>query len=157
MNYIKLQQDLIKELINKPTRKTFVRIGKYNDDIAIVTEHSVYMIPKQYFYLDYEVVMKELPEIEERVIKGFIPDKLEDVTKTNDIKLIANRFRPKKLDKVQRFNINNVDECLYIDVNKLKYFNCDDYIYKGYKNNAPLFLYRDEHLEGFVLPVKLMK
>ena len=69
MNYLKLQQDLIKEIVNEPKKKQFIRIGRMDGNVAILTEYSVFIVPSDKFLLDYEKIKNKLMEMGEHTIK----------------------------------------------------------------------------------------
>ena len=156
MNYLKLQQDLIKELVNEPNKKQFIRIGRIDGNVAILTEYSVFIVPNDKFLLDYEKIKNKLMEMEEHTIRNFIPNDLVDVVKTNDIKVIAGQRLNSKSVHCNKYLIDNKTP-LYVNEKLLKYFDDDENEYKGTNDKAPLFIYEDDMLVGFVLPVQVSK
>ena len=115
MNYLKLQQDLIKELVNEPKKKQFIRIGRIDGNVAILTEYNAFIVPSDKFLLDYEKIKNKLKEMEN--LRKFIPNDLVDVVKTNDIKVIpGQRLNSKPI------HCNNLFSLLSVN---LKYVSSD--------------------------------
>ena len=155
MNYLKLQQDLIKELVNEPKKKQFIRIGRIDGNVAILTEYSTFIVPSDKFLLDYEKIKNKLMEMGEHTIRNFIPNDLVDVVKTNDIKVIAGQRLNSKPVHCNKYLIDNKTP-LYVNEKLMKYFDGENE-YKGTNDKAPLFIYEYDELVGFVLPVHVPK
>lgn len=162
MNYIKLQQDIIKQVINKPTKRTFVGVAKYNvnftDNIVIITEHSAFFIPEDYFWLDYEKLSKELREFTSQNIESFLhADKQKYAIKTNESRTLDKAYcKTKKPITCSIFKIKDEDVKVFINDKLLTYFNGDNN-YKAVSAKAPVYVYENETLVGFALPVNVLK
>ena len=142
MNYLKLQQDLIKELVNEPKKKQFIRIGCIDGNVAILTEYSAFIVPSDKFLLDYEKIKNKLMEMEEHTIRKFIPNDLVDVVKTNEIKVIPGQRLNSKPIHCNKYLIDNKTP-LYVNEKLMKYFDGENE-YKGTNDKAPLFIYEDD-------------
>ena len=159
MNYTKIQQDLVKELVKKPTKKEFVRVGKYKklDDeyIFICTGYVGLFIPTKYFYLDYEKLVTELGEMTESTIEAFVKDNLYDAYKTDEVRMLP-KNHSKKLGPCTFYNVPDKEDKVLVSDELMKYFETDT-TYKGTIRKAPIFVYEGEELVGFALPINYDK
>jgi len=159
MNYTKIQQDLVKELVKKPTNRTFVKVGKYKkfDDeyIFICTGYVGLFIPERYFYLDYEKLVVELGEMTQTVIEGFVKTNLYDAYKTDEVRMLP-KNRTKKLGPCTFYKVPDKEDKVLVSDELMKYFDGDT-TYKGTIRKAPIFVYENEELVGFALPINYDK
>lgn len=155
MNYVKIQQDLIKEIIKKPASRTFVRVGKFSmsDDkyIFICTAFVGLFIPERYFYLDYEKLITELGEMAQSTIEGFVKTNLYNAYKTDEVRMMPQN-RTGKLKPCTFYRVSGEEDKVLIDNNLMKYFDGKN-SYKGTTRKAPIFVYENDELVGFALPI----
>ena len=147
MNYIKLQQDILKAKFVEDTRgrKSPFAYGFYEESIAIVIDgHYIVFIPTCAFYLDLKKTFPKLVPVNvEKIIK---PYDTEPITDTGMIRTVEDGL------KVRVFS-GKTDQ-IWIDEKCFKYFGKDEVTeYRGTGKKYPIYLYEYEVLVGMLLPV----
>lgn len=147
MNYIKLQQDILKAKFIEDTRgrRSPFAYGFYEESVAIVIDSQyIVFVPKCAFYLDLEKTFpKNVPLTVGKMIK---PYDTEPITDTGMIRTIEDGR------KIRVFS--GAKDEIWIDDRKFKYFGKDDVTeYRGTDKKSPIYLYEYEVLVGMILPV----
>lgn len=150
MKYLKFQQDLLKAAeardgwkykpFNYPWFET-------DDKIYICPQgHFVVAILKIQFYLDKEQIFRNQLPING---KSFVnPDGLQTATDTHTTQKVS--VFGKKMN-LHKFTVG--DEAVFIDEDKLKYFDLTDSTFKGTNRKSPIYIYEGKELVGMVFPV----
>ena len=153
MNYQKLQADILKEMYKNPIypKRKIVGIAKYKELIAVITQTSIYFIPRILFYLDYEKIVEATKEFTGTLDKMIDFKDLKPATKTDQIKEIPGAGSKKGI--VNIFKVEDME--VYIDKKLISYYEDDwKYTYKGINYKNPILIYNDnEEIAGVILPV----
>ena len=147
MNYIKLQQDILKAKYIEDTRarrSPFV-YGFYEESVAIVINGScIVFIPKCEFYLDLDKVFpKNVPIKLDTVMKNIY--EAEPIEDTRATRIVADDR------KVRIFSGKN--DQIWIADDLFKYFGKDVTEYRGTDKRSPIYLYEYKVLVGVLYPV----
>ena len=156
MNYTKIQNDIIKDLIKYPGereshKRFFIGLARYksnnNDFIAVLTQVSIYLIPIDNFYLDFEKITAKC--------KDFTPsiEKMLDIKK--DTQLV---FKSDKTINVDKWTVNiftGDDLELFINKKYLAYFKDDNCYFRASDPRKALLIYSNvsDDLIGYILPI----
>lgn len=149
MNYLKLQQELLKaaESRDGPKHKQFdVHYSIINDRIWVFPHAFFGMgIPLDKFYLDVDKIWKDTSPL----ACGWILKDAENAKPAVDTNTSVILKTEKK--SVHKFIVN--DESIFVNEKYLNYFN--DSCFKGTNGKSPLFVYEFDELVGMILPIKL--
>lgn len=153
MKYFKFQQELLKAAEardgwkHKPFDYPWFEL---NNQVGVCPGgHYIILIPDELFYLDRKRVFKSTTVNGEHILK-LKNDELKDATDTHSI-IEYYPSSNKKAAKLHKFVVD--DETIYIDEDKLKYFDTDISTYKGSGRKNPLYVYEHSRLVGMILPV----
>lgn len=150
MNYVKIEQEILKTNIKAMTNKTPFcrwRYGCMDNQIGVIDQggHIIILIPADDFYLDLKVFGNTDPF---NIRKMFNADGLMPLTNTGTMITAANG---KTTLKEFKFSDNST---VYVDYKLFKYFDsCNGF--KGIGPAAPVFCYEDDTLRGLILPFKI--
>lgn len=150
MNYIKLQQDILKARGDEDRRgkRSPFRYGLTEESVYVSMNNSyIVFIPKPVWYLDNEKAFSTTPLNLDNLFKakeGTVP-----IYETGLIRTLPDGR------KVKQFSSGKFD--VYVDENNLKYFGKDVTDYMGINEKYPIYLYEYGRLVGIVLPVNMMK
>lgn len=155
MNYIKLQQDIIKVVANRDEKgKMFNGFYlKREFETIIGPNHSqAFIIPNDQLYIDLEKVFKgrEVPTFE-NVLSKIETCKNYTFLK-NDNVLEQHVYNRKKIE-VYRFENPNLNEKVYLNKKLLKYFDMNNLVVYGGNNKQTVKVYECEKFIGVVAPV----
>lgn len=155
MNYIKLQQDIIKAANNRDEKgKAFNGFYlKREYETIIAPNHSqAFIIPNEQLYIDVEKVFngREVPTFE-RVLSKIETDGNYTHLKNEDV-LERHAYNKKKID-VYRFENSNLNEKVYLDKKLMKYYDMDKLVIYGGNNKQPVKIYEDDLFIGVLAPV----
>lgn len=147
MNYIKLQQDILKAKFIEDTkgRQSPFWYGLYKESVAIIIDgHYIVFIPKCAFYLDLD---KIFPKVKPANINTIIKciNEAEPIQDTRAMRIVADD------QKVRIFSGKN--DQIWIADDLFKYFSKDVTEYRGIDKKSPIFLYEYEVLVGVLYPV----
>lgn len=142
MNYLKIQQELLKNAIAEKGGWVF---GKYENNMGISEGHVVWLIPENCFVLDVE-------QLEKRMVKCFdmVRALNYDCCKYEDA---VNAPDMKQCNKKTLVKIKGKTKEAWVDVSLLKYF--DSPTFKISSPNSALMVFEKEELVGMVLPYRL--
>ena len=138
MNYIKAQQEILTDYL-KEKRVIFVKV---DDKVVYGTPFKLYITPANKVGINFE-----LNNISESTIRKILNDK--------DAKDVYLSEECIKEDKTMIRCFKNGDFKIYVDEKLLKNFDLPNCTFKGIGATAGLFVYENEIMVGFVLPIRL--
>ena len=155
MNYIKLQQDLIKAANNRDEKKKAFNgfyLKREFETIIGPNQSQAFIIPNEQLYIDVEKVFngREVPTFE-RVLSKIETDENYTLLKNEDI-LERHVYNKKKID-VYRFENTNLNEKIYLDKKLFKYYDTKNLVIYGGNNKQPVRVYEDTEFIGVLAPV----
>ena len=155
MNYIKLQQDLIKAAFNRDEKKKefYGFYVKREFETIIGPNHSqAFVIPNEQLYIDVEKVFngREVPTFE-RVLSKIETDENYTFLKNEGV-LEHHVYNKKKID-VYRFENPVLNEKIYLDKKLMKYYDMDKLVIYGGNNKQPVKIYEGDLFIGVLAPV----
>lgn len=140
MNYIKFQQDLLKQIAKEPNSAAYFE----TDSQCFVSPNRYYLmgIPKELFFLDKEKILSGKSYNGNRLFKAL--DKSKPAIDTRTIV---------KRDKrtLRKFLVDDIT--IHIDTAFLKYFDMDNSQFRGVSGESPLFILENNLLVGIIMPV----
>ena len=155
MNYIKLQNDLVKAANNRDKKgKLFngVYLTREYDTLVGFNGFAIYVIYNDELYIDCEKVFNgRSPQNFENVINNVMDnDDYEPLTNTRTIE--QRKINGKK---TMLFKFNNSKGDIYINKDLLKYFDMECLVLFGGNNTQPIRAYEDNTFVGIVCPTIL--
>ena len=155
MNYIKLQQDLIKAANNRDEKgKEFngFYVKREYETIIGPNQSQVFVIPNEQLYIDVEKVFngKEVPTFE-NVLYKIETNENYTFLKNEDV-LERHVYNKKKID-VYRFENTALNEKIYLDKKLMKYYDMDNLSIYGGNNKQPVKIYENGKFVGVLAPV----
>lgn len=155
MNYIKLQQDLIKTAANRDEKyKQFLGfyLKKECEFVCGLNRSQAFIIPNNNVYIDIDKVFKgrEVPAFD-NVLYKIQTDKTYSMLK--DTEVIEQRTIGKK--KIQLLVYENIatNEKIYLDKKLFKYYNTKNLVLYGGNDKQPVRVYEDTEFVGVIAPV----
>ena len=144
MNIINAQIEVLKEALNGK-RKHNVIYGTLEDKVIIGNKVRLYVIPKEECGIDLTNVAC-VHVLQESTLKAFANDvECDNLTLTNDIKVLE--------DKRTLRVFTNGKENIYLDERLIKNFDLKNSTFKGKGARSVVYIYEDEVMVGFLLPV----
>lgn len=155
MNYIKLQQDLIKVANSRDEKgKAFngFYVKKEYETIIGPNRSQVFVIPNEQLYIDVEKVFngREVPTFENVLYKI---ETNENYSVLKDTGIIEQRTICKKKTQLLVFENTNLNEKIYLDKKLLKYYDMDNLSIYGGNNKQPVKIYENGKFVGVLAPV----
>ena len=155
MNYIKLQQDLIKAANNRDEKyKEFngFYVKREYETIIGPNRSQVFVIPNEQLYLNLEKVFngKEVPTFENVLYKI---QNNESYSVLKDTGIIEQRTICKKKIQLLVYENTALNEKIYLDKKLLKYFDMDNLSIYGGNNKQPVKIYENGKFIGVLAPV----
>ena len=155
MNYIKLQQDIIKAAFNRDEKgKAFNGFYlKRELETVIGPDHSqAFVILNDQLYIDVEKVFKgkEVPTFE-NVLSNIENNK--DYTLLKNDNTLEKRERNKKKIEVYRFENSKLNKKIYLNKKLMKYYDMDNLVIYGGDNMQPVRIYEGDLFVGVLAPV----
>lgn len=155
MNYIKLQQDLIKAANNRDEkRKEFngFYVKREYETIIGPNQSQAFVIPNEQLYIDVEKVFngREVPTFENVLYK--IENNENYTFLKNEDVLERHVYNKKKID-VYRFENQNFNQKIYLNKKLMKYYDMDKLVIYGGNNKQPVRVYEDDLFIGILAPV----
>ena len=147
MNYLKVQQNLLKDALSKKAKNFYFGAWEEKELVVISEGHVIWLIPKSKFVFDTEK-LKELGVKELSTIKNMIsPDHdLQDVgSLSGDMRILAGTLAVK---------VEGNEGHAWVNSAYLNEFD-KDRTFKISKTNGPVFVYENEELVGLILPIKM--
>lgn len=144
MNIINAQVEVLKEALNGKRKHRLV-YGTLDDKVIIGNDIRLYIIPKEECAIDLTNVSC-VQVLQESTLKRFVNDsECEELTLTNDIRVLD--------DKRTLRVFTNGKENIYLDERLIKNFDLNYSTFKGKGAKSIVYIYEDEVMVGFLLPV----
>ena len=147
MNYLKVQQNLLKDVLSKKVKGYFFGVWEEKELVGISEYHVIWLIPRSKFVFDAEKLkelgVKELSSIKNMFSPGhYLQD---DGILSGDMRILDGREAVKIEGKeghvwVNRAFLNEFDK---------------DRTFKISKSIAPVYVYEKGELVGLILPIKV--
>lgn len=148
MNIINAQVEVLKEALNGK-RKHKVIYGTLDDKVIIGNNTRLYIIPKEECGIDLTNVAC-VQVLQESTLKNFLNDvECTEIELTNDIRVLE--------DKRTLRVFTNGKENIYLDERLIKNFDLKNSTFKGKGARSVVYIYEDEVMVGFLLPVANVK
>ena len=148
MNIINAQVEVLKEALNGK-RKHKVIYGVLDDKVIIGNDARLYIIPKEECAIDLTNVAC-VQVLQESTLKTFVNDvECTEIELTNDIRVLD--------DKRTLRVFTNGKENIYLDERLMKNFDLKNSTFKGKGARSIVYIYEDEVMVGFLLPVGNVK
>ena len=138
MNYIKAQQEILTDYL-KEKRVIFVKV---DDKVVYGTPFKLYITPANKVGINFEGT-------------SISKDTMERILNDKDAKDVYLSEECIKDDKKMIRCFKNGDFKIYVDEKLLKNFDLPNCTFKGIGATAGLFVYENEIMVGFVLPIRL--
>ena len=147
MNIVKLQQDIIKDLLNNKRGEWFIQIK--DSKVYILTRFQVFILSSKEFVLDIDKLGFSNTNIAESLLKS--AEDTMPAIKTDIIKSVVSQGKVVNCQEIKR--VDN-DEVAYVNQNLLKVYDktCE---FKFFNSKNPVFIYEYGILVGIVLPIKV--
>ena len=155
MNYIKLQQDLIKAANNRDEKgksfKGFYVKSEYETIIG-PNQSQAFVIPNEQLYIDVEKVFngREVPTFENVLYKIETNDNYTFLKNEN---VLEQRVYNKKKIDVYRFENQNLNEKIYLNKKLMKYYDMDNLSIYGGNNKQTVKIYENGKFISVLAPV----
>ena len=155
MNYIKLQQDLIKAANSRDEKgKAFngFYVKREYETIIGPNQSQVFVIPNERLYIDVEKVFngREVPTFENVLYKI---ETNENYTFLKNENVLEQRVYNKKKIDVYSFENQNLNEKIYLNKKFMKYYDMDNLSIYGGNNKQPVKIYENGKFVGVLAPV----
>lgn len=146
MNYLKIQQEILKELVKDkcPMSLRSVSVSEEKNIVYLIYGTHLYAMWRQMFFLD-------------------LKDKFKHTTVIDTIlREEENQLSAEKTDEIRQYDsktqvqIFKTDKCDHIAINTKPLKNFDkDATFKGTTDKAPIYVYESGVFVGLVLPIVL--
>ena len=155
MNYIKLQQDLIKAANSRDEKhKAFngFYVKREYETIIGPNQSQAFVIPNEQLYINIEKVFngREVPTFENVLYKI---ETNENYTFLKNENVLEQRVYNKKKIDVYRFENTKLNEKIYLNKKLMKYYDMDNLSIYGGNNKQPVKIYENEKFIGVLAPV----
>ena len=155
MNYIKLQQDLIKAANNRDEKyKEFngFYVKREYETIIGPNRSQAFVIPNEQLYINLEKVFngKEVPTFENVLYKI---ETNENYSMLKDIGVIEQRTVGKKKIQLLVYENTALNEKIYLDKKLFKYYDTKNLVLYGGNCKQPVRVYEDTEFIGVLAPV----
>ena len=155
MNFIKLQQELIKVANSRDEKgKAFngFYVKREYETIIGPNRSQAFIVPNECLYIDVEKVFngKEVPTFE-RVLSKIETE--ENYTFLKNENVLEQRVYNKKKIDVYRFENPVLNKKIYLDKKLMKYYDMDNLSIYGGNNKQPVKIYENEKFVGVLAPV----
>ena len=146
MNIINAQVEVLKEALNVK-RKRKVIYGTLNDKVLIGNDARLYVIPKEECAIDLTNVAC-VQVLQKSTVERFVNNsEYEELTLTSNIRVLD--------DKITLRVFTNGKENIYLDERLIKNFDLKKSTFKGKGARSIVYIYEDEVMVGFLLPVNV--
>ena len=155
MNYIKLQQDLIKVANSRDEKgKAFngFYVKREFETIIGPNQSQAFAITNEQLYIDIEKVFngREVPTFENVLYKI---ETNENYTFLKNENVLEQRVYNKKKIDVYRFENQNLNEKIYLNKKFMKYYDMNNLSIYGGNNKQPVKIYENGKFVGVLAPV----
>ena len=143
MNIIKIQQGIIKDLLNYKRGEYFIQIKE--GKVYIMTRFQMFILSSKEFILDIDKLGLSNTNIADSLLKSAM--NAMPAVKTPVLRILCGKTC---IELKQEDN----GELVYVDQTLLKFYDkkCD---FKVINAKSPVFIYESDVLVGLVLPVKV--
>ena len=146
MNIINAQVEVLKEAL-KGKRKHNVMYGTLDNKVIIGNDIRLYIIPKEECAIDLTNIAG-VRVLQETTLEQFVnDDECAEIELTNDIRMLG--------DKITVRVFTNGKENIYLDERLIKNFDLKNSTFKGKNARSIVYIYEDEVMVGFLLPVNV--
>lgn len=148
MNIVKIQQELIKDVMNNKSSNWFIQIK--DSEVYIMTRHQVYILdPKEFLLDNSKLDGVDSTNIADSLLKT--ADDAKPAVKTGITKSIVLGGKDVNCLELKREDNN---ELVYLDQALLKLYDklAEFEVING---KSPVYIYESDILVGVVLPVKV--
>ena len=149
MNYLKIQTDILKALCKDNVHKVLRCVSKSEDGnkIYIISDSHFYILEKDFFFLDYEMLVDKVGELQNNTIQNILNgiDKSEGGYKTNQLIHIEEIKGNGVFLKSEKHEVV-INEKLLNNFDK----NCT---FKLSGDLSPVYIYEGYVLVGVILPI----
>lgn len=153
MNYLKIQQDILKATLNtKISLKQGVYVCPYfeMEDAIFVCPEALFgmKIPKNLFYLDKEKVFEAPPwDVGGKMMISNSVNTFD----AEDTRTVIDYIHNKKKMKLHIFDVES-GERVYVDERFMKYFDdCTEFT--GSTSKSPIYVWKNGVVVGMIMPV----
>lgn len=155
MDYIKLQNDLMKAAFNRDKKNkifTGFYLKKECEIVFGLNRSQAFIIPNDRVYIDIDKVFigREVPSFE-NVLYQIRTN--ENYSLLKDTGIIEQRNIGKKKIQLLVYENTVLDEQLYLDKKLFKYYNTKNLVLYGGNNKQPVRVYEDTEFVGVIAPV----
>ena len=155
MNYIKLQQDLIKAANNRDEKgKAFngFYVKREFETIIGPNQSQAFVIPNEQLYINVEKVFngREVPTFENVLYKI---ETNENYTFLKNENVLEQRVYNKKKIDVYRFENTKLNGKIYLNKKLMKYYDMDNLSIYGGNNKQPVKIYENGKFISVLAPV----
>ena len=155
MDYIKLQNDLMKSAFNRDEKyKQFLGfyLKKECEFVCGLNRSQAFIIPNDNMYIDIDKVFKgrEVPTFD-NVLYKIQTDESYSMLKNTDI--IEQRTIGKKKIQLLVYENTTLNEKIYLDKKLFKYYNTKNLVLYGGNDKQPVRVYEDTEFVGVIAPV----
>ena len=155
MNYIKLQQDIIKAAFSRDEKgKAFsgFYVKREFETIIGPNQSQAFVIPNEQLYINLEKVFngREVPTFENVLYKI---ETNENYTFLKNENVLEQRVYNKKKIDVYRFENTKLNEKIYLNKKLMKYYDMDNLSIYGGNNKQPVKIYENGKFVGVLAPV----
>lgn len=154
MNYLKLEQDLLKSASNRDVKGKYFDgfFLKREDDVLVSFDRTAFFsIPYDELYIDVEKVfdareVKTLGELLEKIKKDAEPEPLSFTGNTKEFAI--NKRKKEHLLQYKNFHGDDV----FINKSLLKYYDFESLVLYGNGARHPIMIYEDDLFVGVACP-----
>ncbi len=147
MNIVKLQQNIIKDLLNDKQGEWFIQIK--GSEVYILTRFQVFILSSKEFVLDIDKLGFSNTNIAESLLKS--AGIAKPAIKTDIVKSVVSQGKVVNCQELKR---EDNEELVYVNQSLLKLYdkNCE---FKVINSKNPVHIYEYGILVGMVLPIKV--
>lgn len=154
MNYVKIQQDIIKAVYNDKRDEWRFIEGVHNGRVWVIYKgYAIFSVPECLWFLDIDGISKKcnLPlPISERIFKSHM-----DLCSNSEACHFTGT-RPYRDKELNRYESDYTHKEVFVDPNLLKWLDKKfDYTYRMIDKRNPLYIMDGEDMVGCVLPVNV--
>ena len=145
MNIVKLQQEIIKDLLNDKRGRWFIQIKE--SEVYIMSRYQVFILSPKEFVLDIDKLALGNTNIADSLLKS--AEDAKPAIKTGIIKSVISQGKDVNCLELKR---EDTGELVYVNQTLLKLYdkNCD---FTAINSKSPVFIYESDILVGMVLPI----
>lgn len=128
-------------------KQTLNCYGVYKEDIALITNNYLFLVPEDKCYLKFETVFRKPPV---RDVNKILEGDFKPIEDTNEITI---KVKNGKQYRLHKFKLDN--EYIYINDDYLKKFKCNSPKFEGIGPKSIVLVYEYGYLVGGILPLNI--